>query len=139
MRRSWYELYTLLVCAGSLLGLVAALFWLLYGVLSWVDPELTLSPWDYASHQTNEEFLQRRHWRDGRQQEEPVKLSDEEITRRRLTSYEALLAGVRRSGKLFTILNGFGIVIASVLFTIHWRLARQAREMGRASELSQSG
>ena len=51
MRRSLYEFYTLLVCLGSLIGLVVALLWFMHGVLSWSDPELMVSSWTYAVHE----------------------------------------------------------------------------------------
>ncbi|HKB37732.1 MAG TPA: hypothetical protein VKD72_14895 [Gemmataceae bacterium] len=127
MRRSLYELYTLLVCLGSLIGIVATLCWLLFGVLAWSDPELTVSSYDYANHQTNEQFWESRSRRHGQQKDDPVKPSEEEITGKRLASYQSLLEGQRRFGKMLTILNGFGLVLSSVLFTIHWRLAKQAR------------
>jgi hypothetical protein len=139
MRRSWYELYTLLVCFGSLIGLVVALFWLLLGGLMWADPELIVGSREHAEYQTEEWFWESYHRRDGRPQDDSVKVSEQEISRRQLARYEASLARMRGLGKLCTILSVFGTILASVFFMIHWRLARQAREMVRASEPSQGG
>jgi hypothetical protein len=127
---SLYELYTLLVCLGSLIGLVATLCWLLYGVLAWSDPGLMVSTHDYADHQTNEQFWESRYRRYRQPKDDAVKPSDEEITRKRLASYEALLEGERRFGKKISIMNGFGVLLSGVVFTIHWRLARRARAEG---------
>ncbi len=139
MRRSLYELYTLLICLGSLIGLVATLCWLLYGVLAWSDPELTVvGSYAYADHRTNEQFWESRSRRHGQQKDDPVKPSEAEITRKRLASYESLLEGERRLGKMITIMNGFGFVLSSVLFTIHWRLAKRARAMVSEPESAQS-
>ena len=129
MRRSWYELYTLIVCLSSLTGIVGTLCGLVYAVIAWTDPELMVGSHAYGDHQTNERYWE-RHYREYRQQtSETGKPSDEEIPRRRLASYESHVEGVRRFGKLFTILNSFGVVLAGVIFAIHWRLSKQARKI----------
>ncbi len=129
MRRSLFEFYTLLICLGSLIGMVATLCWLLFGVLAWLDPELTIGSQSYAEHQTNERFLEHLVFGRGELVENLKKLSDEEITRRRLASYEAIVEGRRRSGKFLAIINGFGLVLSSVLFTLHWRMYRRERAL----------
>lgn len=139
MRRSWFELYTLVICLGSLIGLVATLCGLLYAVLAWSDPELTVGSYSYAEHQTNERFLERNHRRSGQAKDDAPKPSDEEVTRNRVASYESLLEGNRRFGKLFTIMNGFGVLLSGTLFAIHWRLARKASAPMSGTGSVQSG
>jgi hypothetical protein len=124
--RSLYEFYILLVCLCSLIGLVATLFWLFFAVLSWLDPEL-MTGYAYADYQTNEQFWECRYRYYRRAQDDAVKPSDEELTRKRLTSYDALLEGRRRFGKQFTLLNAFGVLLSGVVFATHWRLVRRAR------------
>jgi hypothetical protein len=149
MRRLIYEIYTLGICLASLIGGVVALFGLLHGVLTWSDPELMLSKWTYQTHQNNERYWQDRmdrsryrHSNDFRDEgnDRPTRPPEEEITRARMTSLESELAGERRDGKLTTFYAGFGFLVSGVLFCVHWRLSRQARQAvdGNATRIAPS-
>ncbi len=138
MRRSLFEIYTLLICFLSLIGLVVSLFWLLYGIMAWTEPTLMVSSYTYAAHQTNDRYLERygRSYAFGRSDtgNSVPRPSEHEITKSRLSSYETEITGEARGGKKTCVFAGFWLTVSAILFCIHWRLEQRIRDTSNQPE-----
>ena len=84
-------------------------------------PELTLKSYQYQKHQTNEAFT--RNW--SKKKEKPA---EAEITRMREKSYAVALEAERRDAVQSFIRVIIIMIIDMVIFLIHWKLAKHARE-----------
>jgi hypothetical protein len=125
MRRwSLLEVYALLVCLGMLVWFIIALYLLGLGLVSVEIPKFTVNGWTYAQHQTNDAFWD--HYVRFRSSP-PSRPSEEALTAEREQSWCAVLEAERRNGLQRVAWSMFGLVVSSVTFWVHWRVARRAR------------
>jgi hypothetical protein len=128
-RRSLIESYALLVCLGMLVCFLVALYFLGYGTIAREAPEYTIYDYTYRSHQTNE-----RYWDYASIGEQRPRPSEEALTAERERSWRAALQLEQRDGTRTVWLCGLGLVVSSVVFCIHWRIARRVRHAERGAE-----
>ncbi len=100
----------------------------IYDIVEIAKPEFTLSSYHINRHQSNDAFWISRTdvYRD--RDKEMQRPSEEELTRQRLESYQHAIQAERRDAIQSLIKSGIIIIINSVIFLVHWRLARRARE-----------
>ena len=122
MKKSLLEIYTLAVCFVTIICFAVSLGIGVYDILEMANPELTLKSYAYERHQTNEAFT--RNW--SKDKEKP---SEPEITLMREESYSVALKAERRDAVQSFIRVLIVILIDVVIFLVHWRLARRAREV----------
>lgn len=129
MKKSILEIYALAVCFVNIVCLVVALGIAFYNVVQMMDPQFTLSSYDYNRHQNNDAFWRTPDKPYGSETKEiRPRLSEEELTKQRLESYQQTIkAEYRDAAQSFTKAL---IVIALdiILFLVHWRIAHRARE-----------
>lgn len=121
MKKSLLEIYALAVCFVMVICFAVALGIGVYDLLKMVNPKMTLKSYAYQCHQTNEAFT--RNW--SKDKEKPSK---HKITQMREKSYLIALKAEKRDAVQSFIRMLIVFLIDLVIFLIHWRLARKARE-----------
>ena len=139
--------FVAMVCAAITAGMV------FYGLVKIAAPELTLDSWSYGAHQSLENFRrsqfnpeytpQARFLAEGAGGARAIALdraglasdpaqgagqralSDEELERVRQASYQQVLSNHRRSALQDLIRLSIVLLVSTVLFYTHWRMARR--------------
>ncbi len=131
MKKSILEIYALSVCFVTLVCFVIALGIGIYDLIQITNPEFTLNPYEYERHRSNEAFgrsprIEMRGVAPG----VPIgstKPSEEELTRQREESYQAVIRSERRSGIQSLTIVGIVMVIDLCVFVVHWLLSKRTR------------
>ena len=134
------RLYALAVCFVSLLCAAITSGFALYNLVTLAAPSLTIEPYRIQSYSSNEVFTNSQFpypafgrasfiINEGVSQAPPVnnpyaEMSDEEITAARLSRLQAELDAHAGSARLSLLRQGIIILISSLLFFTHWRLAK---------------
>lgn len=121
MKKSLLEIYALAVCFVTIICFAVVLGVGMYDFLEMAKPEMTLKSYQYQKHQTNEAFT--RSW--SKKKRRP---SEEEITKMREKSYSVALEAERRDAVQSFIRVLIIMIIDLVIFLVHWRLGKRARE-----------
>ncbi len=121
MKRTVLEIYGLAVCFVTVVCAAVSLGIGIYDIIEIVAPEFTLSSYEHGPHQSNEAFFRGA-------EKEAQGLSEGERTKRRLSSYAMAVRGERRKGVQNLVIVSIILVIDAIVFMLHWRLARRARE-----------
>jgi hypothetical protein len=129
-RRTLLESYALLVCLLMLIGFLVSLYYLGRNFVAREAPEYTINSWTYYSHQTNERYLKYARLGDSR----PKPSDEAAITAERERSWEAEQQLERRNATRNLLLSGIGAAVTSVVFWIHWRVARRSKRDERGTE-----
>lgn len=117
-KRTLLEIYALAVCFINVLIGSIAVGVIIYGMVSIVTPELTLSSWEYSRYQSNNNFIENHP-------ETFVGVAQEEITQRRAEAYRIALSSEQRAGKQSIIQFSVVLLVQIILFVVHWRLAKR--------------
>ena len=123
MKRNILEVYSLVVCFVTLCCFVIYLGIGIYDVIETINPEFTMSSYDFERHQTNEAYLKSLSNCDDKLKE----LNDDEIKEKREFSYNLQLKTEKREGFQSLIQVIIIIFIDFVVFLIHWKMAKHAR------------
>jgi hypothetical protein len=126
VKKNLLELYALATCFAAVLVLLFSLAWSSYDIVRIGAPSVTLSGYYYERTQTDEQFLQ--SWPSG--QLMPA-MSD--IPRLRQEARNSALRSERHDGLSGLLQSLTYIIAAGIAFSLHWRLALQARENGRTA------
>ncbi len=135
MKKTILEIYALTVCFVTVVCFVATLGVALYSVLEVINPDFTIDSWQYAQHQTNDAYWKRYSEPPiligpaGQeiQGEKKVRPSESELTKQREASYAEVLSSERRSGAQTLVKCIIILLINTVVFTLHWFIARRAQ------------
>ncbi len=122
MKKNIQEIYGFAVCFVTIVCAVFATGVGLYDLLEIAKPEFTLSAHKYQKFQTNDSF-----WGDKFKNGEG-KLTDEELTKKRLAAYDIALNNEQRNAAQSLVKVIIILVIDAGVFLLHWRLARRSRE-----------
>lgn len=120
MKKSILEIYALVVCFFTLACFVITLGTAIYDIVQITRPDFTLKKYDYEKYQTNEKFLQ--FW-----PKDKTIPSDKKVSELRKENFEITLRAESRSGMQDLINAVIIILINSVMFVFHWRLAKKER------------
>lgn len=132
MRRwSLLEGYALLVCFGSLIWFMIAVYLLGYGVVACQAPEFAVDDWTYGTHQTNDRYWHNRGWPYGSHTGREIRPPEDSLTAERERSWQVVLDRERRFGRRSIAGSCFGLSASAILFWVHWRIARRARREDR--------
>lgn len=135
MRRLPVEIYALTVCFFTV-GCFSITFGIaLYDLVQIAAPEFTLSAAEYQRHQSDQAFQSYIGPRqvvtvmEGKTvaEETPPASSSAEITRRRLESFRRVVDAERHSGAQSLVRVSIIMLVAALVFFLHWRLAAYAR------------
>lgn len=133
MKKSILEIYALAVCFAAIACFAIALGVAIYNAIQVINPEFTMSAYEYDRHQSNDAFWKGRHNvydTDKREQKRPP---EEELTKLRLESYQQGLKSERRNAFQSLTKAVIIMIIDIVFFAVHWRIARRARESNIAT------
>jgi hypothetical protein len=127
LKKTILEVYALAVCFATIICFVIALGIAVYNVIQIINPEFTLSSYEYDRHQSNDAF-----WKnDGCGYDKEKKLErppEEELAQRRLESYRQVIKSEKRDASQSLTVASIIIAIDVIVFLVHWRVARRARE-----------
>ena len=126
MKKSILEIYALAVCffaAATLLIVGGAAAW---DVLQLSAPELTLDSHDWRRYQSDEAFAQSLEQRCSEDKVKEIP-TGAELTKKRETGYAQELVEHRRNALLSLMQNLLIILVASIAFFVHWRIAGRSR------------
>ncbi len=123
MKKNMLEVYALAVCFVTVVCAVVASGIGLYALLSIAKPEFTLPAYQYQRFQTNESFNS-SECAEGNKK----KLTDEEITKKRISGYAIALKNEQRESVQSFVKVAIVLALDAFVFLLHWRLARRSRE-----------
>lgn len=128
MKKSILEIYAFAVCFSTIVCFVVALGVGVYDVVQIVNPEFTLNSREYSRHQSNDAFWDshRDRW-ESREKERP-RPPEHELTKQREESYQQALRSEKRDASQSLVKVAIVMLIDGLVFMIHWRVARRARE-----------
>ena len=124
MKKSLLEIYGLAVCFATIVCFVVSLGIGIYDIVEIVNPEFTMSSHAYERHQTNDAF-----WKDkcSGDKEKP-RPQEDELTKKREESYQRAIKSEKRDAFQSLIQIAIVLIINALVFIIHWKIARRARE-----------
>lgn len=133
MKKSLLELYALAVCFAAILCFVIAFGVGVYSVIEITNPEFTMNSYEYKRYQSNDAYWLSRvedYRNKGKEMQRP---SEDELTKQRQEGYRLAVIAEKRGG--FQVLTKTIIIllIDAVVFLVHWRVARRARETNIAT------
>ncbi|TAL25358.1 MAG: hypothetical protein EPN94_05405 [Nitrospirae bacterium] len=126
MKKSILEIYALAVCFATIVCFVIALGISIYDIVRIAKPEFTMSSYEYNRHQSNDAY-----WKSGDSCSDDKKRqrpADEELTKQRLASYQQSIKSELRDAFQSLTQTVIILSIAVIVFLVHWRVARRARE-----------
>ena len=126
MKRNLLEIYALAVCFFTVACFVVVAGIGIYDIVQIADPEFTLNSYLYDQYQSNDEY--RRHQAAADQRLET--LSEDELTKHREAAYARALKSERHDGQQSLLRMLIIMLVDTIAFVIHWRLAKRVRESG---------
>ncbi len=124
MKKSLLEIYGLAVCFATIVCFVVSLGIGIYDIVEIINPEFTMSSYAYEKHQTNDAFWKGKCSGD----EEKQRPSGDELTKQREESYQRAIKSEKRDAFQSLIQIAIVLIINALVFIIHWKIARHARE-----------
>ncbi len=132
MKKSILEIYALAVCFATIVCFVITLGISIYDIVRIASPEFTMSSYEYNRHQSNDAYWKSSNncSNDDKKEQRPA---DEELTKQRLASYQQSIKSELRDAFQSLIQSVIILIIAVIVFLIHWRVARRSRESNVAT------
>lgn len=127
MKKNALEIYSLAVCFTSVMVFIVTVVITVYGVMGYVYPEFGVSAYAYKKHLTNDAFWEKGYDCSSRE-DDMARPPEDVLTKRRIASYEGELAASKMNAFQSMIFWAVALLIDVVVFFVHWRLARHARE-----------
>jgi len=128
--KSKLEIYALSVCFTSVLCLVISLGIGSYALVSINAPSLTMNSYLYNQHQSNETYWKSInrpcHEKDCK---ETVKPEEKILTEQREIAFSMAKKNEVRQSLQVLIKSGLFILFSALALFIHWRIARNSREL----------
>ncbi|MEW6715794.1 MAG: hypothetical protein AB1306_12015 [Nitrospirota bacterium] len=128
MKKSLLEIYALAVCFATMVCFVISLGVAMYSVVEIANPEFTMNPYQYNRYQSNDAYWLSKVNDYQNKDKEMKRPSEDELTKERNEGYRLAVISERRGGFQGLTKTAIIILIDAVVFLIHWRIARRARE-----------
>ena len=128
MKKSLIEIYALAICFITVACFVVTFGFALWDVVEFTVPEFTINQHQYEPHQTDDSYLEhisRRSQYKG-DNAEPLP-SGEELTKAKEKSYGLIISSEKRSALQDFFQKLIIILVDTIAFFIHWRIAGKAR------------
>jgi hypothetical protein len=120
MKRTLVEKYALAVCFMALCFVVITSGIAIYDFIGIINPEFTISPYEYERHQSNDLFIKNIS-------KDKVPVTDDEITRLRQAGYRTALR-IEKHKEIQALTEILIlIVLAIITFIVHWFIGKRAR------------
>jgi hypothetical protein len=128
MKKSILEIYGLAVCFAIIGCFVISLGVGTYDLIQISAPEFTLNSYEVSRHQTNEVFWSscKNKWKEC--EKEDTRPPEDELTKQRKASYKRVLQAEKRDAFQSLTKAVVIIIINTIVFVIHWQIARHTRE-----------
>ncbi len=161
MKNASYKIYALAICFVTLMCSAIVTGVILYSLVKIAAPELTMDSHLYNAHQSIDAFRSSQYYSFGRSipaliaggafigrpavpivdapeisSAESPTVSNDELEKLRVQSYESLLRGQRRGAIQSTIRSSIFLLVSLSLFFMHWRLVKRANIDGHKSDSS---
>ena len=133
MKKSLLEIYALAVCFATIVCFVISLGVALYSIVEIAKPEFTMNSYQYNRYQSNDAYWLSRLNDYGNKEKEMQRPSEEELTKQRTEGYRLAVISEKRDGFQGLTKTAIILLIDTVVFLIHWRIARRARETNIAT------
>jgi hypothetical protein len=124
MKKTIVEVYALLVCFFAVIVITVSLSVLIYSTVGVVNPELTMSSYEYEKYLNNDNFKSKG----GITKEKAESLSDEEITVKRETAFAPEIRKERRKQSQSMLFSAIYFFVSSIILLIHWKISKKSRE-----------
>jgi hypothetical protein len=138
LKKTLLEIYGLAVCFATIVCFVVSLGVALYSVVQIVNPEFTMNSYEYNRYQSNDAYHLSRcglspvdAYRNN--EKEMQRPSEEELTKQRQEGYRSAKISEKRDGFQSLTKTAIIILINTVVFLIHWGIARRSRETNNAA------
>ena len=128
MKKSILEVYALAVCFATIVCFVIALGVAIYDVVQIANPEFTLSSYEFNRHQSNDAFWESHKCKYDNKDKELKRPPEEELTKQRMENYQQAIKSEKRDAVQSITLASIILLIDTVVFLVHWLIARRARE-----------
>jgi hypothetical protein len=125
--KSKLEIYALSVCFAAVICLVISAGIGGYSIFEVLAPELTMKTYKYEKYTSNDGYwkTERSCSKDEKANARP---SEEELTKRRLAAYNAVVKEEQRGGFQSLIKCFIFIFFSGIALLVHWKIAKRARE-----------
>ena len=128
MKKSLLEIYALAVCFATIVCFVISLGVALYSVVEIANPEFTMNSYQYNRYQSNDAYWLSRVEDYRNKEKEMQRPSEDELTKQRTEGYRLAVISEKRDGFQGLTKTAIILLINTVVFLIHWRIARRSRE-----------
>lgn len=136
MKRSIIEIYAMAVCFATALILVITIGAACYNLVQMTYPEFTVCSYTFTSHQSNDAFWRHLcYYNSYYGVNKDVRPPEAELTQKRLEDYKISMKDESRNGMQKLLKALFIIFIGLAFFSIHWRIARRARETNNTGNM----
>jgi hypothetical protein len=124
--KSKLEIYALAVCFTAVVCLIISVGIAGYSIIRIIDPELTMTSYNYGKYQTNDQYWQSKRTC-SKDEEKEKRPSDTELTNQRVEAFQVEIQNEKRASFQALIQSLIFIVVGATTLLIHWRLAKKAR------------
>ena len=128
MKKSLLEIYALAICFFTVACFSITAGVAIYDVIQIADPELTVDSVYYQRHQSNDEFT--NHYCSCDEDDKRLPIAEAELTQKREQSWALTLRSEKHNGVQSLVHMLIIIFIDSIIFLIHWNIAKRARDIG---------
>jgi hypothetical protein len=133
LKKSLLEIYALAVCFATMVCFVIALGVALYSIVEIANPEFTMNSYQYNRYQSNDAYWLGKVNDYQNKDKEMKRPSEDELTKERKEGYRLAVISERRGGFQGVTKTAIIILIDTVVFLIHWLIARRARDSNTAA------
>jgi hypothetical protein len=133
MKKSLLEIYALAVCFATIVCFVISLGVAIYSIVKIINPEFTMNSYEYKRYQSNDAYWLSCVDDYRNKEKEMQRPSEDELTKQRTEGYRLAAISEKRDGYQGLTKTAIIILINIVVFFIHWRIARRARETNSAA------
>lgn len=132
MKKTIVEIYALAVCFFTIICFSFTIVFMAYNIIRALAPSFTISAWQYAEYQSNEQFCSGGIVTfDSGSNKSTSKCGDkspEEITKLRLKAYTNVLDIEQKTAMQNIIYALILLLTIMFIYVSHWRIARKARQ-----------
>ena len=131
MKKSILEIYAMAICFVTLVIFCVTLGIGLYNIVQISNPRLTMNSWDWERFSNNDTYFNNNSHlfsKTGTEFPDRSQFTEEEITKRREESLKLAIEVEKRSAMQSIVRVLIFLLISSVVFLLHWKLAKNTRK-----------
>jgi hypothetical protein len=133
LKKSLLEIYALAVCFATIVCFVISLGVAIYSIVEIINPKFTMNSYEYKRYQSNDAYWLSRVDDYRNKEKDMQRPSEDELTKQKTEGYRLAVISEKRDGYQGLTKTAIIILINIVVFFIHWRIARRARETNIAT------